>query len=90
MANNYAKAIDIVANDCDWKALVLEIAKIAPSVIVKAADAVKNSPWQKQVTPLLDDKVAAIRLCRELTGMSLMDAKSAVERMIDAERSGSD
>ena len=85
MANNYASVIDIVADQStDWRAIGIEAAKIAPSVIMSAARRVKEGPWQEAAMPFIKDgqKIEAIKVCRSITGMSLSEAKDAVERLM--------
>jgi ribosomal protein L7/L12 len=60
--------------------LIIQIAKDRPSAIVKAFKAIHVAPWVNNVKPLLpENKIQAIKLCKELTGMGLKEAKAAVE-----------
>lgn len=82
MTNYHAAAIDIVTSEKhDFRQLCINIAKTNPSVLVKAAGYI---PWQAEVRRCLasKSKIDAIKLCRTLTGMSLKDAKDAVERLM--------
>lgn len=77
--NHYAKAIDALEKTgTDWRTVAVEVAKIAPSVLVQAVhNATVN--WRAAIRPLLGDKIASIKKVRELTGMGLLEAKNAVE-----------
>ncbi len=83
--NYYAKAIEICSEEQNWKAIVIEAAKINPSVIVKAFDATGQVPWEKEAKRLCleENKIAAIKYCRAKTGMGLNEAKKAVEKLIE-------
>jgi len=84
MSNKYAEVIDVISDQSnDWRAIVIEAAKIAPSVISRAASNAKHGPWQKQAKALLaaGEKLEAIKLCRNMTGMTLKDAKEACEAL---------
>lgn len=82
--NRYAQAIEVVTNPiCDFRALVIEIAKRNPGAVVKAALAI-NDParlWLKEVDGYLHtgQKISAIKLWRAETGLGLKEAKDAVE-----------
>ena len=79
--NYYKKAIEICATEQDWKGIVIEIAKLHPKFVV---DASKSKSWEVEARKMYienDDKIAAIKYCRTMTGASLRDAKEAVERL---------
>lgn len=81
--NYYAEAIQLLSNNLDFKSIVIEIAATNPSVFVKAY---KSLSWEKQLKQSIDTgitKIEAIKLCRTLNGMSLIDAKDTVERIKD-------
>ena len=86
--NWYARALDVLAqdcNDCDSDKIVLEIAKRNPSVLVKAIEAIcqrergENLTWWKEFSELVlkGQMVKAIKLHREKTGSTLKEAKKA-------------
>ena len=86
--NWYARALDVLAqdcNDCDSDQIVLEIAKRNPSVLVKAIEAIcqrereESEPWRKEFSELVrqGQMVRAVKLHREKTGSSLKEAKEA-------------
>ena len=86
--NWYARALDVLAqdcNDCDSDQIVLEIAKRNPSVLVKAIEAIcqrereERAPWRKEFSELVrqGQMVRAIKLYRENTGSPLKEAKKA-------------
>ncbi len=81
--NYYARAIDIVTNpETDFRVLVIEIAKRHPKAVCEVA--IFNG-WEKECLPLIhaDKKIGAIKVCRELTGMPLKEAKDAVETLME-------
>jgi ribosomal protein L7/L12 len=82
--NYYAKALEICSEEQNWKKIVIEAAKINPSVIVKAFDATGLIPWEIEAKRLCleENKIEAIKYCRGVTGMGLKDSKEAVEKLI--------
>jgi ribosomal protein L7/L12 len=86
--NYYAEAIEIITKYRNTADLILiEIAKMNPAAVIKGNDALrargKNTYWHKDVIPYLkkEQKIKAIKLCREITGMGLREAKEAVENI---------
>jgi len=80
--NYYARAIDIVTDpETNFRDLVIEIAKRHPKIVATLGQ-VKS--WEKQCLPLIhaEQKIEAIKLCRNLTGMPLKEAKDAVEALM--------
>lgn len=76
--NYYAEAIEVISQEQDWRAMIVEIAKTNPSVIANCS--VVTSVTRKiQVCYDNKGKIDAIKLHRQLTGSSLKDAKEAVE-----------
>jgi len=78
--NYYAQVIEIItSNRTDWFEIVAKIAAKHPKIVVLAA----QTAWQKEVKTLVDSgqKIAAIRLYRDVIECSLREAKEAVERM---------
>ena len=86
--NWYARALDVLAqdcNDCDSDKVVLEIAKRNPSVLVRAVEAIgrrkreESAPWRKEFRELVrqGQMLRAIKLHREKTGSTLKEAKEA-------------
>lgn len=83
--NYYAKAIDIITNpETDFRAIVIEIAKRHPKAVFEANHEQTVSGWEREVIPLLrtEKKIHAIKVCRERTGLTLKDAKEAVETLM--------
>lgn len=81
--NYYARAIDVVTNpETDFRALVIEIAKRHPKAVCEVAVFV---PWETECLPLIqaNQKIEAIKACRNSTGMTLIDAKNAVEALME-------
>lgn len=78
----YKLALDIISHDdIDWKKLCVEVAKENPEVLVKSSHNIIDI-WKKEAYRLYvkeGQKIQAIKYCREQTGMSLKDAKEAVE-----------
>lgn len=85
MMNYYAQAIDIIWNHLSLSdKILIEVAKMNPSVIVKAYDKLTGaSEWERGAKDLVTSglKVQAIKYCREQTGMGLKEAKEAVEKL---------
>ena len=83
MRNYYAEAMEIITdNNLDWRAVVIEIAKKNPSLIVKATDKQNNS-LVSEVRLLLraNRKINAIKRWRQATGLGLKEAKEVVENI---------
>ncbi len=81
--NYYAEAIEICSKEQDWKKIVIEIARKHPKAVVRAAAAPDES-WEPQARCLYlidNNKIAAIKHCRAMTGMALIEAKEAVEAL---------
>ena len=95
--NWYARALDVLAqdcNDCDSDQIVLEIAKRNPSVLVKAIEAIcqrergESAPWRKEFSELVrqGQMVRAVKLHREKTGSTLKEAKEAHDNELELVR----
>lgn len=85
MSNHHKFAIDILCETTDFKKLCFEIAKYSPYAFVVAkgrlnAVRVVDSSWRDECLKIKTEfgMVEAIKRCRELTGMELMEAKRAV------------
>ena len=81
--NIYQQAIDIVTNpDTDFRQIVIDLAKYHPEFLVNF---VGDNVWERQVIPLIraDQKMAAIKLCRNITGMTLVESKDAVNALME-------
>jgi ribosomal protein L7/L12 len=83
--NHYATAIRIIANkNINWHDLVTEIAIHNPAAVTAAYARLNPGPSLetrcKQLM-LSNEKIKAIKLWREETGVSLGDAKNAVEAL---------
>lgn len=79
--NYYAEAIDICAdNETDFRAIVIEIAKTNPSLVVRARNS-KVWAFQARLIRNGQSKIEAIKYCRRMTGMGLKEAKEAVEAL---------
>jgi len=84
------QAIDIISNrdltERDMYNILTEIVKSNPSVLVKAHRrlAIVTSSWKQEVIDMCrsGNKIAAIKRCREKTGLGLRDAKDTVERLV--------
>ena len=79
--NYYARAIEIIASktEQDWFQMLMKIAATNPKALV---DSLKPS-WEKEAKELIDcgEKVAAIKLCRNATGLSLKEAKEKLDSL---------
>ena len=86
MSNWYAKAIEVITNDgADFKKIVIEISKLAPKIVVDSYQKISGAnDWRPECKALMlaGQKLPAIKLCRSLTGMSLIDAKNSCEALI--------
>jgi len=81
--NYYAEAIDIITKDgTDFRALVLEIAKRRPKVVVDAAN--RPSSMEQEILAIAQSgrKLDAIKLWRQRTGDGLKEAKDAVDALM--------
>ena len=84
MARNwYAEAIDVLMKRGNFNEILIEIAKVHPKAVVMANSAVNGPTWQEQCRELLKAgrKIEAIKVCHQLTGMGLKEAKEAVENL---------
>lgn len=81
--NWYSEAIDITHGDTDFETLIVEIAKVHPKVVVDAYAKIYGATWQTRCVEVLrtGKKLEAIKLCRNLTGRTLLEAKHAVEAL---------
>lgn len=86
--NWYARALDVLAqdcNDCDSDKIVLGIAKRNAPALVKAIEAIcqrereESALWRKEFSELVRQGkgVKAVKLHREKTGSTLKEAKEA-------------
>ncbi len=77
---NYIKVIGIMSEEQDWKSIVLHIAQRRPSLVINA---VENHSWQAGARELMAEgkKIEAIKYCRNLSAMGLVEAKEAVEAL---------
>jgi ribosomal protein L7/L12 len=86
--NHYAEVIEILTTpDIDFRAIAIEFGKRHPKMFMDAAKLAQvgqtkgRDSWEWKVIPALkaDRKIEAIKICRNETGMSLKEAKDAVE-----------
>ena len=78
----YKQAIEIVANEPDWKKLCVTIAQNNPKVFCAAADSI--DPYQALKNQVMAEfvsqgKVPAIKMYRNETGEGLRESKEYVE-----------
>jgi len=80
--NHYAKVIELIAVEQNWKDIVIQIAKKHPKIVADAVYSV-STDWKTQAAAFMADgeKVKAIKLCRSMTGMALLEARDAVESL---------
>ena len=78
--NYYAEAIEICSKDQDWKKIAINIAKKHPKLFL---DAVQADKWKTVALGYLGrgHKIKAIKYCLDTTGMSVEEAKKAVEAL---------
>jgi ribosomal protein L7/L12 len=83
--NYYAQAIDQlekIEGEVQLRAIVVEFAKKHPKSFLNAAGEI-TTDWKVEARKLYlsGNKISAIKHCRSLTGMSLHEAKDAVEAL---------
>lgn len=91
--NSYCEAIDVLMSSDgeSQRDLLIQIAKMNPSVLVKAYKALRvyqnnnTVGWEVKVIPLLNEgrKVMAIKTCKKITGWDLKVCKHAVEQLME-------
>ena len=82
----YGEALELCSDEQNWKAVVIAIAKKHPKSVVEAINGV---PWTVEAKRLYlqeGEKIQAIKHCRAETGMSLKEAKEAVEALGDPQK----
>jgi ribosomal protein L7/L12 len=83
--NHYAAAIRIISDEIvDWRGLVIKIAIHNPAAVTAAYARLNPGPSLEtrcRQLMLSDEKIKAIKLWREETGVNLLDAKNAVEAL---------
>ena len=89
--NYHKQAIRILSNiaDSHWREIAYKIAENNPKIFVDAVITVQptimkeSASWQAEVRSAYNSsgKIAAIKLCRSLTGLDLKGAKEAVEAL---------
>lgn len=80
--NAYAKALLILERqDIDYRAVVFEVGRIAPAVLIRAVD--KPPQWERKARELIgsDLYIEAIKHCRSVTGWGLKEAKDACDKL---------
>jgi len=85
----YQAAIDLITDpDTDFRGVCIALAKTNPKALCQVANLV---PWQMEARRIChaEGKVAAIKWHRERTGMSLVDAKNAIESILDKDQEAS-
>lgn len=90
---SYQKVIEVIADvnfDHDARAILVQIAKTSPQVVVDAFEYLKGAPINRYGVSqaVMDElkggrKIQAIKQHRLETGLGLKDAKDAVEAVID-------
>lgn len=76
---NYAKVIDICTSETtDFRAIVIEIAKINPELVVAGHE---GRAWEDEAKQIAwtEGKVQAIKFVRNQTGLSLKESKLIVD-----------
>jgi ribosomal protein L7/L12 len=90
--NYYEQVIEILTTPgIDFRAIAIEFGKRHPKMFMDAAKLAQVAQkegyesWEWKIIPLLkaDKKIGAIKVCREVTGMSLKEAKDAVEAFME-------
>jgi len=99
MANNHTRAIEILeevsrvnpaCSDVDFRKLVFVIAQKHPKAVVDAYLSIKLTgygpgSWAAQAIPHIRNgkKLEAIKMCKQMTGLTLAEAKTAVEKLME-------
>lgn len=86
MKNPYARVIEELQKNQNWRGIVFSVARFAPSAILRAIaeEAKQNEPeWVKQCRNLVraGQKIEAIKIWRAQTDAGLKEAKDAVEAL---------
>ena len=84
--NYYADVIRLLgaSSSIDWRELIYEVAARNPKSVIVALRALDGSSvWKDECKKLMQagEKIAAIKLCRSFTNMSLAEAKEACEAL---------
>lgn len=84
--NYYAEVINIIANERDRAFdILVEIAKKNPASVMNAFRKLNLSEgaWRQKAIDSLksNQKIQAIKICRQGTGLSLKDAKSIIDNL---------
>lgn len=80
MSKYHAKVISLLeSQSIDFRSIVYKIAMKNPKAVFDAIDC--GNGWEARCKPLMQsgEKIMAIKLCREITGWGLAEAKTAVE-----------
>jgi len=67
----------------DKTEVLLELCQREPDLLLDVIREIAGDPWKRQCRDLLADgqKLGAIKLCRQITGWALKEAKDAVEAL---------
>lgn len=91
--NHYAKAINYLRHDLDWRSLCFELASSHPKAFCDAIEKTSSPPLtpaalSKEIVKTLDglicNKIKAIKRYRGLTGCGLGEAKHGVEEIMES------
>ena len=91
MARNwYADVIGVItANSAaQSREILIQVAKTHPKAVVQAAELLSDD-WSAKLRKKIREgsqKIPLIKLCRELTGFSLNEAKKQVEILMEQEK----
>lgn len=89
--NYYAKAINYLQQDLDWRSLCFELASSYPKAFCDAVEKTSSPSLTptalsmeivKTLDGLIGNKIKAIKRYRELTGRGLAEAKDEVEKIM--------
>jgi hypothetical protein len=87
----YAKAINYLQQDLDWRSLCFELASSYPKAFCDAVEKTPSPPLTpaalsmeivKTLDGLIGNKIKAIKRYRELTGCGLAESKDEVEKIM--------
>lgn len=83
----YNKVIPLLKEALDWKSICFQVAAEHPEVFLEAYNASYPDRVRNATIRALDGdkgrKIAAIKVCREVSNMDLNTAKEYVEKIMD-------
>ena len=84
-AETMKKLLTFAREGINWDAVMDNLIQTQPDLVAKAVEEVSSGDWTNQVRRFANEgnsKVPVIKLCRELSGYGLKEAKDWVEENI--------